>query len=205
MKETGFYICEEDNVFDELSSLYEDLKPCPYADALEMDSALAWEEDNLYTEFVVEDNPELAEDYGMDQVDFQCGDILIADLFQYGSRINLDHIRRPLVVVYANAFRVYGIQLTTGHPASLTNYLVEVPNHTDCNLRYPSSFNLASIVSVERFRLVHRIGHITQEQRQAILDKLTELKSNLSELDTYGWWTTEKIDQTITNLERISC
>jgi hypothetical protein len=64
---------------------------------------------------------------------------------------------------------------------------------------------MSSVVSIELSRLVHRVGHITNEQRQVLIDKLNELKSNLSELDTYGWWTIEKIDQTILNLERISC
>jgi hypothetical protein len=83
--------------------------------------------------------------------------------------------------------------------------MVEIPNHTDCNLKYPSSFNLSSVVAVDLSRLIHRIGHITREQKQVILDKLYELRENLSELDTYGWWTSEKIDQTIINLERIYC
>lgn len=202
MREDEFYICEEDNIFDELSFLYEELKPSPYADALGLDLNLEWAEEDDYLDLPI---AEIEESYGTDQVDFQCGDILIADLFQYGSNINLDHVRRPLLVIYANAYRVYGFQLTTGHPVTLMSYLVEIPNYTDCNLRYPSSFNTSSVVSIERFRLVHRIGHITTEQKQAILDKLHELKNNLEALDSYGWWTQEKIDQTITNLDRISC
>ena len=202
MREDGFYICEEDNVFDVLSSLYEDLKPSPYADALDLDPNLGWQEEVEYQDLPFAD---IKEDYGTDLVEFQRGDILVADLFQYGRNINLDHIRRPLLVIYANAFRVYGFQLTTSHPASLLDYLVEVPNYTACNLRFPSSFNTASIVSVERTRLVHRVGHITEEQKQAILDKLHELKAHLDILDTYGWWTQEKLDRTITNLSQISC
>lgn len=202
MIEDEFYICEEDNIFDELSSLYEELKPSPYADALGLDLNLEWAEEDDYLDLPI---AEIDESYGTDQVDFQCGDILIADLFQYGSNINLDHVRRPLLVIYANAYRVYGFQLTTGHPVTLMSYLVEIPNYTDCNLRYPSSFNTSSVVSIERSRLVHRIGHITTEQKQVILDKLHELKNNLEALDSYGWWTQEKLDQTITNLDRISC
>ena len=202
MRKDEFYICEEDNIFDELSSLYEELKPSPYADALSLDLNLEWTEEDDYLDLPI---AEIEESYGTDQVDFQCGDILIADLFQYGSNINLDHVRRPLLVIYANAYRVYGFQLTTGHPVTLMSYLVEIPNYTDCNLRHPSSFNTSSVVSIERPRLVHRIGHITTEQKQAILDKLHELKNNLEALDSYGWWTQEKLDQTITNLDRISC
>ena len=130
---------------------------------------------------------------------------MLAEVFQYGSNINLDHKIRPFVVIYANAYRAYGFQLTTSHPASLVNYIVEVPNYKECGLKFPSSFNLASIVSIELSRLIRRIGRITEEQKQVILDKLNELKENLTELDTYGWWTVEKIDQTILNLERISC
>ena len=202
MREDGFYICEEDNVFDVLSSLYEDLKPSTYADALDLDPNLGWQEEVEYQGLPAAD---MEEDYRTDLVEFQRGDILVADLFQYGRNVNLDHIRRPLLVIYANAFRVYGFQLTTSHPASLLDYLVEVPNYTACNLRFPSSFNTASIVSVERTRLIHRVGHITEEQKQAILNKLYELKANLDILDTYGWWTQEKLDMTITNLSQISC
>lgn len=202
MREDNFYICEEDNVFDELTTLYEEIKSSPYADAPGLDLDLEWAEEDYYPDLP---SAEIEESYGADQIDFQCGDILIADLFQYGSNINLDHVRRPLLVIYANASRVYGFQLTTGRPIILMSYLVEVPNYTDCNLKYPSSFNTASVVSIERSRLVYRIGHITVEQKQAILDKLYELKNNLEVLDSYGWWTQEKLDQTITNLKRISC
>lgn len=202
MDENQFFMCEEDNVFDTLSSLYEDLAPSTYSDAPGLDPDLEWKEEDNYT---IDKVPEIEEAYGVDQVDFQRGDILIADVFQYGSNINLNHVRRPLLVIYANAYRAYGFQLTTGHPASLLNYIVEVPNYPDCGLRYPSSFNMASVVSIELSRLVHWVGHITEEQKQAILNKLLELKENLAKLDTYGWWTPEKIDQTIINLERISC
>ena len=196
----GFYICDEDNVFNELDALYEELKPGIYADAPELDPNLEWAEEVDYLDLP---SVEIEEAYSTNQIDFQLGDILIADLFQYGNNINLNHTRRPFLVIYANAYRAYGFQLTTGCPASLENYIIEVPNHTDCGLRYASSFNMSSVISVEISRLVHRVGHITPEQKQVILDKLSELKGNLEELDTYGWWTPEKIDQTITNLERI--
>jgi hypothetical protein len=202
MKDNQFFICDEDNVFDTLDALYEDLQPGIYADASSLDPELEWSEETDYLDLPA---VEVEEAYGTDLVDFQRGDILIADIFQYGNNINLNHICRPLLIVYANAYRVYGFQLTTGHPASLLNYIVEVPNYADCGLRYPSSFNMTSVVSIERSRLVHRVGHITEEQKQVIIDKLNELRENLAELDTYGWWTQEKIEQTITNLERIYC
>ena len=202
MRDDQFFICDEDNVFDTLDALYEDLKPVIYNDAPGLDPNLAWEEETDYAD----SNPlSFEEEYGVDQVDFQRGDILLAEVYQYGSHINLDHKKRPFLVIYANAYKAYGFQLTTGCPASLAHYMVNIPNHTDCNLKYASSFNLSSVIAVDLSRLIHRIGHITSEQRQVILDKLNELKGNLKELDTYGWWTPEKIDQTITNLERISC
>ena len=205
MQGNNFYICDEDNVFDELSALYEELRPSLYVDAPELDPSLEWAEEVDYLDLLPDDASELEEAYGTYPVDFQPGDILLAEVFQYGSSINLDHKIRPFVVIYANAYRAYGFQLTTSHPASLVNYIVEVPNHKECGLKFPSSFNLASVVSIELSRLIRRVGHITEEQKQVILDKLNELKGNLTELDTYGWWTIEKIDQTILNLERISC
>lgn len=202
MREDEFYICEEDNVFDELSALYEELKPSLYADAPGLDPDLEWGPEDIVTEQAL---PTQETDYSQYSVDFQCGDILLADVFQYGNHINKDHIRRPFLVIYANAYRAYGFQLTTSHPASLLNYIVEIPNYTSSGLRWPSSFNLSSIVSIELSRLVHRIGHITEEQKQVVVDKLQELGENLEELDTYGWWTTEKINQTLANLARIHC
>jgi hypothetical protein len=207
MKENEFFICEEDNIFDTLSSLYEDLKPSPYADAPGLDLSLDYEGAEEYLDQAAEELIERvsAADYGVNFVDFQCGDILLAEVFQYGSNINLDHKIRPFLVVYANAYKAYGFQLTTAQPASLLNYLVDIPNYASCGLRRPSSLRMNSIVAVDLSRLICRIGHITEEHKQIILDKLHELKGNLEELDTYGWWTLEKIDQTITNLERISC
>lgn len=64
---------------------------------------------------------------------------------------------------------------------------------------------MTSVVAVDLTRLVRRVGHITEEQKRVLIDKLVELKGNLSELDTYGWYTPEKIDMTIDNLERIRC
>ena len=96
MREDGFYICEEDNVVDVLSSLYEDLKPSTYADALDLDPNLGWQEEVEYQGLPAAD---MEEDYRTDLVEFQRGDILVADLFQYGRNVNLDHIRRPLLVI----------------------------------------------------------------------------------------------------------
>lgn len=151
MKDNQFFICDEDNIFDELSSLYEELKPSLYADAPELDPNLEWAEEVDYLDLLPDEVSELEEAYGIYPVDFQPEDILLAEVFQYGSSINLDHKIRPFLVVYSNAYRAYGFQLTTSHPVSLL------------------------------------------------------LKGNLAELDTCGWWTPEKIDQTIINLERISC
>lgn len=205
MPDNKFFICDEDNVFDTLNNLYEELKPGIYADAPELDPNLEWAEEDDYADLLHTEAYEIEEAYGVDPVDFQRGDILLASVFQYGSSVNLNHVVRPFLVIYANANRAYGFQLTTGHPTTLLNYIVDVPNYADCGLRYPSSFNTASVVSIELARLLRRIGHITEEQKQVIINKLNEFKENLAELDTYGWWTLEKIDMTITNLERISC
>ena len=205
MQGNNFYICDEDNIFDELSSLYEELKPSPYADAPGLDPNLEWAEEVDYLDLLSDEAFDIEEAYGVYSVDFQLRDVSLAEVFQYGRRINLGHKIRPFLVVYSNAYRAYGFQLTTGHPASLADYMIKVPNYKECGLRESSSFNTTSVVSIELSHLRYRIGHITNEQRQVLIDKLNELKSNLSSLDTYGWWSTKKIDQTILNLERISC
>lgn len=202
MKDEQFFFTDEDDVFDTLNSLYEDLKPSPYSDAPGLNPDLEWGPEDETTS---QDQPLEEAGYNSYSVDFQCGDILLAEVFQYGDKINLDHKIRPFLVIYANAYRAYGFQLTTAHPVSLLNYIVDIPNYSQCGLKFPSSFNMTSVVAVDLTRLVRRVGHITEEQKRVLIDKLVELNGNLSELDTYGWYTPEKIDMTIDNLERIRC
>ena len=203
MKETEFYICEEDNIFDELSALYEDLKPCPYAGAPGLDPSLEWSEEDKYLELIV-GNKEVEEAYGVDQVDFQRGDILLASVYQEGRNKNLDHLVRPFVVIYANAYRVYGFQLSTTCPSNLIKYSVEIPNHTMCGLRQPSRFTVNMIRGVDIQRLQRRIGHITEEQKQVLLNKLFEIKENKDNQYT-DCLLNDRIDITIENVERIIC
>ena len=81
MKENEFFICDEDNVFDTLSSLYEELTPSPYASVPGLDLSLDWDEDSYYD--TLDDNiTEMDEAYGVDQVDFRRGDILVASVYQ---------------------------------------------------------------------------------------------------------------------------
>ena len=89
MQGNNFYICDEDNVFDELSALYEELRPSLYVDAPELDLSLEWAEEVDYLDLLPDDASELEEAYGTYPVDFQTGDILLAEVFQYGSSINL--------------------------------------------------------------------------------------------------------------------
>ena len=62
MKNNDFFMCEEDNVFDQLSALYEDLQPAVYNNAPALDLSFEWDgvEDFISTskyedDFVYED------------------------------------------------------------------------------------------------------------------------------------------------------
>lgn len=199
MKNNGLFICEEDNIFDQLSALYEDLQPSVYSSAPDLDPNLEWYDTVLYEDVVID------EDYGTCDIDFKTGDILLASVYQDNrDKMNLNHRYRPFLVIYANATRAYGFQLSTSSPSSLLNYLVEVPNYTDCGLNCPGKFVLNMIRGVDLNRLVKRIGHITAEQRQAILNKLYEIRDNKDGIYN-DCLLNDRLDVTIKNVARIYC
>ena len=206
MEETGFYICEEDNVFETLSHLYEEIKPCPYADAPGLDLSLDYDGVEEYFEQVPEDIFEAINttDYGVNPVDVHAGDIVLASVYQEGSGRNLAHQTRPFLVTYENAYMVYGFQLTTSTPASLNNYLVEIPNWVDAGLIRPSKILVNMVRGIQQQYLLRYIGHITAEQRQALLDKLYEIRENREGLYD-GSLLNDRLDMTIENVWRIRC
>lgn len=210
MKNNEFFICEEDNVFDQLSALYENIQPSVYHGAPSLDPDLAWD---VPQELYVQDSLSISEEYGSPELDIQWGDILLASVYQENAAArNLNHAVRPFLVVYTNATRVYGFQLSTQRPASLEKYVVEVPNYADCGLPRPSNFILNAVRSVEYFRIVKRIGHINETQKQAVLNKLYEIQENKDGFysDWYvdqftGIANPKRITMTIQNVERIRC
>ena len=206
MKENEFYICEEDNIFDTLSSLYEDLKPCPYTDAPGLDLSLDYDGVDEYLDQVPEDLIETINDdgYSVNPVDVQSGDIVLASVYQEGQGRNPAHQVRPFLVTYANAYMVYGFQLTTSSPASLNSYLVEIPNWADAGLIRPSKVLVNMVRGIQQQHLVRYIGHITAEQRQSILNKLYEIKDNVDGVYT-NCLLNDRIDLTIENVWRIRC
>lgn len=204
MREDEFYLCEEDNVFDTLSSLYEELTTSPYASAPGLDPNLEWDEEEYYLDLLSDETADIEEAYGADAVDFQRGDILLAEVYQEGPNRNDEHKVRPFLVIYANAYRVYGFQLTTSSPASLLNYKVEIPNYAACGLNGPGSFMTNMLRGVDIQRLKRRIGHITEEQKQVLLNKLYDIRDNADGLYT-DCPLRDRIDITIENVWRIIC
>lgn len=206
MKEDGFYICEEDNVFETLSYLYEELKPSPYAGAPDLDLSLDYEGVENYLEQLPEDIFEAmnAVDYGTNPVDVHAGDIVLASVYQEGFGKNLDHQIRPFLVTYENASMVYGFQLTTSNPASLSKYLVDIPNWENAGLIRASKLLVNLVRGVPQQRLLRYIGHITAEQRQVLLDKLYEIKENREGIYD-DCLLSDRIDMTIENIWRIRC
>ena len=204
MTDDQFFICEEDNVFDTLSALYEDLKPSIYAAAPDLDLSLEWDEESNYSDLIVEDTCDREEAYDVNPVDFQTGDILLASVYQYGENINKEHNVRPFLVIYANAYRAYGFQLSTSHPKTLLDYIVEIPNYAEAGLIRPCAFVVNMVRGVDMSRLIARIGHITESQKQALLDKLYDIQENKDGLYT-DCILNDRIDSTIENVERIRC
>ena len=113
------------------------------------------------------------------------------------------HNYRPFLVIYSNATRAYGFQLTTSYPASLRQYLVEIPNPEAANLK-PGSFMVNMVRGVDLCRLIKKIGHITEEQKQAILNKLSEIWENKDGLYD-DCPLNDRLDHTIKNVNRIQC
>ena len=203
MKNNEFFICEEDNVFDQLSALYEDIQPSIYHGAPSLDPDLAWD---VPQELYVQDNASISEEYGSYELDFDYGDILLASVYQENADPkNVQHKVRPFLVIYSNATRVYGFQLSTQRPVSLEKYVVEIPNYADCNLERPCNFVMNLVRGVDYFRIVKRIGHITEEQKQAVLNKLYEIQENKNGF--FDDWSQDpnRINATIRNVERIQC
>jgi hypothetical protein len=60
------------------------------------------------------------------------------------------------------------------------------------------------IRGVDLQRLIARIGHITEVQKQALLNKLSDIKENKDGLYT-DCMHADKIDLTISNIEKIYC
>ena len=204
MKNNEFFICDEDNVFDQLSALYEDLQPSIYSNAPTLDLNFDWDgvEELLNTDEY--DDDLVYEDYSSTDLDFQTGDILLARVYQENAdKFNMTHNYRPFLVIFANATRAYGFQLTTSYPASLRQYLVEIPNPEAAGLK-PGSFMLNMVRGVDLGRLIKRIGHITEEQKQAILNKLHEIQENKDDLYN-DCPLNDRLDHAIKNVNRIQC
>jgi hypothetical protein len=160
MKNNDFFICEEDNVFDQLSALYEDLQPSAYSGVPAIDAALEWDnvEDLIGNAVLMQEDTIVDEGYGSYELDFINGDILLARVYQDNKeKRNLDHLVRPFLVIYSTASMAYGFQLSTSNPATLSQYLVDLPNYADCGLNGPGKFVLNMVRGAEMVRLVKRI------------------------------------------------
>ena len=204
MKNSDFFICEEDNVFDQLSALYEDLKPSVYSDVPTLDLSFEWDGIEELLGTAKHEDDLVYEDYTSTDLDFSIGDVLLARVYQENAdKDNLIHNYRPFLVIYANATRAYGFQLTTSYPASLRQYLVEIPNPEAAGLK-PGNFMVNMVRGVDLGRLIKKIGHITEEQKQAILNKLHEIQENKDGLYD-DCPLNDRLEHTIKNVNRIHC
>ncbi len=208
MKNDKFYICEEDNVFDELAELYEDLSSGPYVDSSKLDLDIGWYEEEVIVE--TSHNTEegiLKEDsYKSYALDVDCGDIVLASVYQEAQDKNLTHKCRPFLIIYANAHTVYGFQLGTSFPTSLLNYRVEVSNYSNCGLNGPGGVFLNMIRGVYQEDLIKYIGRMDKTLKEDILTKLEEIKQNVDgKYDDCPLRENNHLEITIRNVERIKC
>jgi hypothetical protein len=201
-----FYICEEDNVFEELSALYEEIKPPVYADAPNLDLSLEYEGVEEYLNGIPENLLETIDEeaYSVNTVDVYNGDIVLASVYQEGENINLAHSVRPFLVISANAHKAYGFQFTTSNPSSLLDYLVEVSNWSESGLNRPCSLLINMVRGVQHCHILRYIGHITNELKHELLNKLYDIKENKNGLYTNCMFN-DRIDITIENVKRIRC
>lgn len=198
-----------DGIFDSQASLYESIRPNPYVGVPGLDSNLEWPGGDLFWDVPpVFEELTLDEGYSdeFDVLDFTCGDIVLAAVYQRGDQttINPQHTVRPFLIIYANAYRVYGFQLTTSRPNSLAQYLVEIPNYAAAGLEHPCSIEVAYVRGISPNYLLRYIGHITSEQKEALLSKLEEIQENRDGLYTDAPLR-DRLQCTIENVRRIRC
>lgn len=202
----GLDLWDGDEIFDSQMSLYEDIKHNPYAGVPGLDSDLEWPEGDSFWDIPPDiDNPSLDEEYeDFDALDFSCGDIVLACVYQRGDHTNLQHSVRPFLIIYANAYKAYGFQITTSQPKSLVQYLVGIPNYADAGLERPCKFETAYVRGVSPNYMLKYVGHITSEQKEALLSKLEEIQENKDGLYTDAPLR-DRLQITIENVQRIKC
>lgn len=208
MEKNKFYICEEDNVFDDLIDMYEDLSSGPYANCSELDPNLGWYEEEIIVEYS-EDSEEqhLNEDsYKSYALDVDCGDIVLASVYQEAQGKNLKHSCRPFLIIYANAHSAYGFQLGTSFPTTLLDYRVEVTNYKACGLNGSGAVFLNMVRGVSQDDLIKYIGRMDNTLKEDILSKLEEIKQNIDgKYDDCPLRKDNHLETTIKNIKRIKC
>lgn len=137
--------------------------------------------------------------------DIEPGDIIWCKVFQENAEYsNLDHETRPFLVLSKNYDMVYGIQITHKPAYTLIDYAVPIENFTRCGL-YTYSYLMPNMVRGVPYRWIERkIGRITQEVKDDLIEKLREFKnydpndpkySNCKILD--------RLDRTLENVYKI--
>lgn len=140
----------------------------------------------------------------VDTDNFAPGDLVIAGTYQeVENEINLRHKYRPFLIIYINYRKqyVYGYSLGTQRPNSILPYLIPVNDWSRAGL---NSFGYIAVnyirgVSFNYIRGI--IGHITEEIKNDILDKLYDIQNNPEKYPDFKY--NDKLEQTIVNIERI--
>ncbi len=213
-----FYLCEEDDIYNENIDLYEDVQQCMYTDAppLDLNIGVKWLDDSLFDDIKEEDlsleefyapykfSLEELYGYGSYNINFNCGDILLARVYQEGPKMNLKHAYRPFLVIYANAYRAYGFQIGSSLPNSVLQYRVPINDPARYNLDKTSAVMTNFIRGVDFQHIVKYIGTIDEELKNKILEKLYEIKENKDGLYDDAEIMSH-LDVTIENVKKIRC
>ena len=131
------------------------------------------------------------------------GDIFWAKVYQENAQFkNLEHEVRPFLIISKSASKVYGVQITHRPSPTMGDLAVPIENFSMCGLPRFSYIMPNMIRGVYYHWLSGKIGHITPEVRQDLIDKLKDFKSETN--PTYQTIPIrDRLDQTIENVYKI--
>lgn len=176
------------------SDLHEDY------DAPGLDAELPWEFDLDEATALADPSADL---YTVSPEDVEIGDIFWAEVYQEVSKfVNLDHSLRPFLVISKGYNRVYGFQLTHKAPYSLQDCAVPVEDFSKCGLKSFGYILTNMIRGVNYDRIHDKAGHISEDTKTLLLDKLYDMRKNSDE--KYSQLPIiDRLDQTIENVYKI--
>ena len=175
----------------QMSDIHEDF------DAPDLDLSIEWIDD-------LDETLTLADQTSVTQIeDVVPGDLFWAEVYQENKEhINLKHKVRPFLVVSRGNNRAYGFQLTHDPSSSLKSVAVPLEDFRSCGLPQFSYILPNMIRGVYYDKLKGKIGHLSAQARQDLVDKLHEIANNSDNM-YYNIPIRDRLNQTIENVYKI--